>query len=164
MKKEKGITLVEVLIYSFLFTLAIFLIIGILTNFLFFQGIFLTRGEVTRSIIYLLEDMAREIRQSDEIIQPEAKNSSSELLLTRENKNLSFKLKNEIVIKEVEKKSFSLTPKTLKIKSLKFSHFKQLPDAPSSIKIRLEVEYKNPLRLKEYEFFIIYQTTFTQRK
>jgi competence protein ComGF len=161
---EKGFTLIEILIYTFLLALTISLIVGIMTNFLFFRGIFLTREEVVRSIPYFLEDITKEIRGADEIIYPEENKSSSELLLKEEGQNLSFKLKEGIIIKEVEDKTFSLTPKVLNIKSLKFLHLKQSPDAPSSVKIKLEVEYKNPLNLRGYEFFASYQTSATQRR
>lgn len=164
MKDKKGTTLIEILIYASLLTLTISLIIGIMTNFFSFRGMILTREETSRSIIYALEDIAREIRGADEIIYPEAKSSSSKLSLIKEGKTLSFTLKNGIIIEEIEEKSFSLTPNVLNIKSLKFSHLKHSPDSPSSIEIKLDVEYRNPLRLKEYEYSTTYQTAATQRR
>ncbi len=161
---QKGVTLIEILIYSFLLTLAITLMIGTMTNFFFVQGIFLTREEVTRSIAHFLEDATREIRQADQIIYPKARSYSSRISFKREHKILSFRLEDGIIIKEVEGRSLPLTPKALEIKTLRFFHLKQSPDSPSSVKIELDVKYRNPLAIREYEFFTTYQTTVTQRR
>jgi len=162
--KNKGVTLIEILIYTFLVGLTVSLIIGIMSNFLFVRGIYITRGEVSRSIVYLLEDIVREIQHADKILKPAPKTSSSELLLQQNGKSLSFKLKNGTIIKEVDGKSYPLTPRTLRIKSLNFLHLQQSSEAPGSVKIKLDVEYKNPLNLREYTFSTFYETASTQRK
>jgi len=161
---EKGITLIEILIYASLLTLTVSLIIGILSNFLFFRGVILTREEITRSIIYLLEDIQREIKESDEILYPLPGDSSSEILLRKEGKDLTFKLEEGKIIKKIEERSYTLSPNTLKIRSLEFLHLKQVENTPSSIQIKIEVEYYNPINLRGYEFSSSFQTAITQRK
>jgi len=162
---KKAFTLIEILIYSFLLALTMTLIFGILTNFFFFRGVYLTKSKVAKSLPYLLEEMAREIREANSIIYPLPGNSTSTLfLLDKENRNLVFEIENDQIIEKIEEKSFPLTPKELKIKSLEFFHSKRLPEGASLIKIKLEIEYQNPLKLREYEFFTTYYLSVTKRK
>ncbi|MCD5396361.1 MAG: hypothetical protein LR000_01715 [Candidatus Pacebacteria bacterium] len=162
--KEKGITLIEILIYTFLVGLVISLIVGIMSNFFLFRGIYLSREEVARSISYLLENLKKEISGADAILVPLPRKTAPELVLEKNGKNLSFKLKDGIIIKEKEGKSLPLTPSNLDIKSLYFSHLRQGGDGPSSIKIEIGVEYRNPLHLKEYQYFALYETAVVKRK
>ena len=161
---KNGFTLIEILIYTFLLSLTISFIIGILTNFFLFRGIFLTREEVARSIPYVLENITREIREADEIIYPKPAKPSSQLLLKENGEDLLFQLKDGIIIEEVEGKVFSLTPANLNIRNLRFSLLKQSPDSPSSVQINIGLSYRNPLNLKGYDFSTFYQTSAFQRK
>lgn len=161
---KKGITLIEILIYASLLSLTVSFIIGVLSNFLFFRGIILTREETTRSIVYILEDIEKEIKQSDEILYPLPGSFSSKISLKKEGKDLTYEIKEGKIIKKIEERSYILSPGSLKIASLQFEHLKQREDTPSSIQIKLEVEYNNPLHLREYEFSTFFQTAATQRK
>lgn len=155
---KKGITLIEILIYTFLVALTITFIVGILSNFFLFRGFFLTRQAVSRSFPYLLETLQKEIKMAEAIVLPGPKTSSSSLVLEKQGKLLSFGLKDGRIVQEIDKKEFFLTPSSLQITSLTFLHLQQSSKG-SSVQIKIEVKYKNPTKLKAYDFATIYQTT-----
>lgn len=162
--KEKGITLIEILIYSFLLFFFVSFIIAILMNFFFFQAVIKTRKDMSLSILYLLENIGKEIREAQEIVSPQPREFTQKILIKRENKNIAFSLKNGRIMKEIDEKSYFLTPEVINIRSLTFFHSKPSTESKSLIIIELEAEYQNPLKLRGYEFFSNYRNAFLQRK
>lgn len=160
--KSEGFTLIEILIYAFLLAITVTLIIGIVSNFLFIRGVFLTREEISRSVTFLLEDIIREIKTSDQIIYPAAGASASELILQRDDQLISLKLKDGVLVKDINGNTFTLSPHNLKIDFINFQHLKQSPVALSSVRIKIGVRFNNPLHLKSYEFSTTFQTASIQ--
>jgi type II secretory pathway pseudopilin PulG len=167
-KKQKGFTLIEFLIYSMIVSLIIGAIVLSGVNIMQAKVRIDITEEVNHNGRTVLSIITNHIRQAEEVIYPTAGNSGSYLSLgmpisdfsptvfeTNENGMLTIKRKDEV--------ASSITPDNINVSSLTFTNLSYI-DSPGVIKIEVTIEYLNSSGRAEYDFEKTFYTTENIRR
>jgi len=166
---QKGITLVEFLIYSVVTAIIVGVLVLTSLNVLEGRAKSLSREEVNHNVRFSMERIMKNIRNADRIESPVVGNTDSYLkLVNADDSIVEFKLNegnNMIEKRKGGEGNYSpLMVDTVIINELEFLNVSQSEETPGTIKIEIEAEFFNPLGRSEFEFKETFRSTENVRK
>jgi Tfp pilus assembly protein PilW len=167
-KKQKGFTLIEFLIYSVIVSF----IIGalVLTGVNIMQA--KVRIDITEEVNHngrtVLNMITNHIREAEGIIYPTSGNSGSYLSLEMPVSDFSptifeVNANGALTIKRKDEEASSITSETVTVSNLTFTNL-SYTDAPGTVKIETTIEYSNLSERSDYDFEKTFYTTENIRR
>jgi len=171
MKKEKGFTLLEMLVYVAILSLVVAMVLGLFLWVVRAQVRVAAAKEVVESTRIVLTILENEIKEAQSIYTPTSFSAPPQISFeTRRNPPPDedstyvdfFLCGTRLCVKRESQSPLALTPENILIQNLSFEHI-QTGSATPSVQVIFDAVYDNPGNRPELQVQVRVQTTIAQR-
>jgi len=167
-EKSKGFTLIEFLIYGVLVTTIVGLLVLMSVNILGARGRITAMEEISHNARFVMGRIAYEVRRAEQITSPLPGAESSLLeLVAHDGDSLVFRLdeEEEKVLQMIIGGGIpvSLTSESVIVSDLQFSNV-SYQKGPGTVRIKMTLEFANPLDRPEWDFKRTFYATENLRR
>jgi len=164
LRSNKGVSLIEFLIYISLIGFTLTLMIGFLWETIRTNIKGRALQEVQENIRFAVIKIGQEVKKATGINSPLPGESGEVLSLSMSSPEADPTVielvDGKLRIRKGTSSPQELTSETVKVKSIQFSNF-SYPDTPGTIRLEMVVEYYNPSRRVEYQTSLRAKSTFS---
>ena len=165
--KKNGFTLIELVIYLFIVTVSLTVILSF--GWMVFHSAIKSQAarEVQQNTRLAMERISQALINSSSVDFPVIGTSSDRISLSMQEDALNptlFELNSgRLLMREGGGSSFNLVSERVRVAYLEFSNV-SYADTPGTVRIKMRIEHINPGNLKEYDFSFYTEKTVSLRK